>query len=112
MVQADRKVSNDAVILMLIDIYLLSSVFFYFRSYVYLSNLLLPSSLVYRVAIVSEKGEVKGHLSVSIRYLSGKRLISIATHLLCDGVWQMTKWMRPVSVVPPNSILNHPNQLM
>ena len=47
-------------------------VFLYFRSYVYLSNLLLPSSLVYRVAIVSEKGEVKGHLTVSIRYLSGE----------------------------------------
>jgi len=39
---------------------------------VYLSNLLLPSSLVYRVAIVSEKGDVKGHLSVSVRYLSGR----------------------------------------
>ena len=38
----------------------------------YLSNLLLPSSLVYRVAIVSEKGEVKGYLSVSVRYLSGE----------------------------------------
>ena len=50
-------------------------VFLCFRSYVYLSNLLLPSSLVYRVAINSEKGEVKGHLSVSIRYLSGEQYL-------------------------------------
>ena len=46
-----------------------------FRSYVYLSNLLLPSSLVYQLAIVSEKGEVEGHLSVSIRYLSGEHYL-------------------------------------
>ena len=42
------------------------------RSYVFLSNLLVPMSLVRKVAIVGEKGDVKGHLTVSIRYMAGK----------------------------------------
>lgn len=42
-----------------------------FSSYVFLTNLLVPLSLVQKVAIVSEKGEVRGHLTVSIRYMSG-----------------------------------------
>lgn len=41
------------------------------RSFVYLSNLLHPTSLVHKVAIVSERGEVKGHLTVSIRFMPG-----------------------------------------
>ena len=44
------------------------------RSFVYLSNLLVPLSLVHDVAIVSDKGEVKGHLTVSVRFMSGKKL--------------------------------------
>jgi flagellar biosynthesis chaperone FliJ len=39
------------------------------RSFVYLSNLLQPTSLVHQVAIVSERGEVKGHLTVSVRFM-------------------------------------------
>ena len=42
------------------------------RSFVYLSNLLVPISLVHDVAIVSDKGEVKGHLTVSVRFMSGE----------------------------------------
>ena len=41
------------------------------RSFVFLSNLLVPISLVRKVAIVGEKGEVKGHLTVSVRYMTG-----------------------------------------
>lgn len=41
------------------------------RSYVFLSNLLVPLSLVQKVAIVSDKGEVRGHLTISIRYMMG-----------------------------------------
>ena len=44
---------------------------FFYRSFVYLSNLLVPLSLVHKVAIVSNKGEVKGHLTVSIRFMAG-----------------------------------------
>jgi kinesin family protein 1 len=44
------------------------------RSFVYLSNLLVPLSLVHDVAIVSDKGEVKGHLTVSVRFMSGKKI--------------------------------------
>ena len=42
------------------------------HSYVFLSNLLVPVSLVRKVAIVGEKGEVKGHLTISIRYMAGR----------------------------------------
>ncbi|XP_056270573.1 kinesin-like protein KIF1A isoform X3 [Pseudoliparis swirei] len=40
------------------------------RAFVYLSNLLYPVSLVHRVAIVSERGEVKGFLRVAVQAIS------------------------------------------
>ncbi|XP_066137230.1 kinesin-like protein KIF1A isoform X5 [Saccopteryx bilineata] len=40
------------------------------RAFVYLSNLLYPVPLVHRVAIVSEKGEVKGFLRVAVQATS------------------------------------------
>ncbi len=43
------------------------------RTFVYLSNLLVPLSLVHNVAVVGEKGEVKGHLTVSVRFMEGMR---------------------------------------
>ena len=42
------------------------------RSFVYLSNLLVPFSLVHNVAVVGEKGEVKGHMTVSVRFMEGE----------------------------------------
>lgn len=45
------------------------------RAFVYLSNLLYPVPLVHRVAIVSEKGEVKGFLRVAVQAISGKAQI-------------------------------------
>lgn len=51
----------------------LSYVAFPSRAFVYLSNLLYPVPLVHRVAIVSEKGEVKGFLRVAVQAISGKR---------------------------------------
>uniref|UniRef100_A0AAQ4RZI9 plus-end-directed kinesin ATPase n=1 Tax=Gasterosteus aculeatus aculeatus TaxID=481459 RepID=A0AAQ4RZI9_GASAC len=41
-----------------------------FRAFVYLSNLLYPVPLVHRVAIVSERGEVKGFLRVAVQAIS------------------------------------------
>nr|XP_015831884.2 kinesin-like protein KIF1A isoform X1 [Nothobranchius furzeri] len=41
------------------------------RAFVYLSNLLYLVPLVHRVAIVSEKGEVKGFLRVAVQAISG-----------------------------------------
>ena len=41
-------------------------------SYMFISNLLIPVSLVRKVAIVGDKGDVKGHLTVSVRYVAGK----------------------------------------
>ncbi|XP_071198430.1 kinesin-like protein KIF1A isoform X17 [Salvelinus alpinus] len=40
------------------------------RAFVYLSNLLYPVPLVHRVAIISEKGEVKGFLRVAVQAIS------------------------------------------
>ncbi|XP_059427155.1 kinesin-like protein KIF1A isoform X11 [Carassius carassius] len=40
------------------------------RAFVYLSNLLYPVPLVHRVAIVNEKGEVKGFLRVAVQAIS------------------------------------------
>ncbi|XP_051567544.1 kinesin-like protein KIF1A isoform X19 [Myxocyprinus asiaticus] len=40
------------------------------RAFVYLSNLLYPVPLVHRIAIVSEKGEVKGFLRVAVQAIS------------------------------------------
>ncbi len=45
------------------------------RSYVYLTNLLLPHSLVHKVAVVGEKGEVKGHVTISVRVMQGVLLL-------------------------------------
>ncbi|XP_043097338.1 kinesin-like protein KIF1A isoform X10 [Puntigrus tetrazona] len=41
------------------------------RAFVYLSNLLYPVPLVHRVAIINEKGEVKGFLRVAVQAISG-----------------------------------------
>lgn len=42
------------------------------RSFVYLSNLLYPVPLVHRVAIVNEKGDVKGYLRVAVQAVTEK----------------------------------------
>ncbi|XP_048055627.1 kinesin-like protein KIF1A isoform X8 [Megalobrama amblycephala] len=41
------------------------------RAFVYLSNLLYPVPLVHRIAVVNEKGEVKGFLRVAVQAISG-----------------------------------------
>uniref|UniRef100_A0AAX7U9U8 plus-end-directed kinesin ATPase n=1 Tax=Astatotilapia calliptera TaxID=8154 RepID=A0AAX7U9U8_ASTCA len=81
------------------------------RAFVYLSNLLYPVPLVHRVAVVTEKGEVRGFLRVGVQaiaadeeapdYGSGVRQsgtakisfddeyfkkVSPEQHLFCDGV--------------------------
>lgn len=54
-----------------------------FRAFVYLSNLLYPVPLVHRIAIVNEKGEVKGFLRVAVQAISGKiRTASVLQNLL------------------------------
>uniref|UniRef100_A0A7N8WZS6 plus-end-directed kinesin ATPase n=1 Tax=Mastacembelus armatus TaxID=205130 RepID=A0A7N8WZS6_9TELE len=47
-----------------------TQLFFSWKAFVYLSNLLYPVPLVHRVAIVSEKGEVKGFLRVAVQAIS------------------------------------------
>ena len=52
------------------------------RAFVYLSNLLYPVPLVHRVAIVSEKGEVKGFLRVAVQAISGTAGLGGCRHVL------------------------------
>lgn len=44
------------------------------RAFVYLSNLLYPVPLVHRVAIVTEKGEVRGFLRVGVQAIAGEEV--------------------------------------
>ena len=45
-----------------------------FRAFVYLSNLYYPVPLVHRVAIVNDKGDVKGYLRVAVQAITGRLL--------------------------------------
>lgn len=60
------------------------------RAFVYLSNLLYPVPLVHRVAIVTEKGEVKGFLRVAVQAISGIISVWIKQHVAI----KKTCWMR------------------
>lgn len=42
-----------------------------FRAFVYLSNLMYPVPLIHKVAIVNEKGDVKGYLRVAVQAVVG-----------------------------------------
>ena len=44
------------------------------RAYVYLSNLMYPVPLIRRIAIVNERGDVKGYLRVAVQAILGKNL--------------------------------------
>lgn len=46
-------------------------ILFSHRAFVYLSNLVYPVPLVHRVAVVSEKGEVKGYLRIAVQAVAG-----------------------------------------
>uniref|UniRef100_A0A8B9TTV4 plus-end-directed kinesin ATPase n=1 Tax=Anas platyrhynchos TaxID=8839 RepID=A0A8B9TTV4_ANAPL len=50
------------------------------RAFVYLSNLLYPVPLIHRVAVVSEKGEVRGFLRVAVQAIAGE-VLSFALQL-------------------------------
>lgn len=49
-------------------------IFVCFRAFVYLSNLFYPVPLIHKVAIVNEKGDVKGYLRVAVQSVSGNCL--------------------------------------
>ncbi|KAG7228677.1 hypothetical protein INR49_008453 [Caranx melampygus] len=65
-----RKSSPSFCLVALQLCVLLSSPVTFIKAFVYLSNLLYPVPLVHRVAIVSEKGEVKGFLRVAVQAIS------------------------------------------
>lgn len=51
-----------------------SSFFAVPRGFLYLSNLMYPVPLLHRVAIVNERGDVKGYLKVAVQAVIGKWL--------------------------------------
>lgn len=53
-----------------------------FRAFVYLSNLLYPVPLIQKVAIVNEKGDVKGYLRVAVQAVLGKFHFIILSYLI------------------------------
>ncbi|XP_012887252.1 PREDICTED: kinesin-like protein KIF1B [Dipodomys ordii] len=60
------------------------------RAFVYLSNLLYPVPLIHRVAIVSEKGEVRGFLRVAVQAIAGGYIPAVVDHtagLPCQGTF-------------------------
>ena len=83
---------------------------FFYRSFVYLSNLLVPLSLVHKVAIVSNKGEVKGHLTISIRFMAGMRRRLLMKFVLCTYIIPCTLPLPPLthSLLP---LLHSPSPL-
>ena len=42
------------------------------RAYVFLSNLMYPVPLIHRLAVVNDKGDVKGYLRVAVQVILGK----------------------------------------
>lgn len=64
--------------------------FFSHRAFVYLSNLLYPVPLVHRVAIVSEKGEVKGFLRVAVQAISGKFIFMMLSQTYFEQIPELT----------------------
>ena len=44
------------------------------RAYVYLSNLMYPVPLIHRIAVVNERGDVKGYLRVAVQAILGKTI--------------------------------------
>ena len=48
------------------------------RAYVFLSNLMYPVPLIHRLAVVNDKGDVKGYLRVAVQVILGK--YHIITH--------------------------------
>ena len=50
------------------------------RAYVYLSNLMYPVPLIHRLAVVNDKGDVKGYLRVAVQVILGK--IYYMTHFI------------------------------
>ena len=65
------------------------------RAFVYLSNLLYPVPLVHRVAIVSEKGEVKGFLRVAVQAISGTNIQAEGLFEIAAFIWDAfcLKWL-------------------
>lgn len=53
------------------------------RAFVYLSNLMYPIPLIQKVAIVNEKGDVKGHLKIAVQIVTGELCAQVLTGELC-----------------------------
>ncbi|XP_071491497.1 kinesin-like protein KIF1A [Diadema antillarum] len=87
------------------------------RSFVYMSNLLHPVPLVHRVAIVNEKGDVKGYLRIAVQHVlpddetpdygSGIRQSGMAKIQFNDDEYFNRKLKRNTSVI--NKVMSRSN---
>ena len=57
------------------------------RAYVYLSNLMYPVPLIHCLAVVNDKGDVKGYLRVAVQLILGKPcsklIIMVEVNFIC-----------------------------
>ena len=51
------------------------------RAYVFLSNLMYPVPLIHRLAVVNDKGDVKGYLRVAVQVILGKYILGYSFYL-------------------------------
>ena len=64
------------------------------RAYVYLSNLMYPVPLIHRLAVVNDKGDVKGYLRVAVQVILGKYYLqkSSKIHLMTLLKYYNCEW--------------------
>ncbi|XP_041982439.1 kinesin-like protein unc-104 isoform X5 [Aricia agestis] len=77
------------------------------RSFVYLSNLLYPVPLIHKVAIVNEKGDVKGYLRVAVQAVldAEKNVCYVDNAEFAAGVKQSAKISFDDDIAPTRSRL-------
>ena len=59
------------------------------RAYVYLSNLMYPVPLIHRLAVVNDKGDVKGYLRVAVQVILGKIYYKNNFNCQCKTLYQL-----------------------
>lgn len=72
------------------------------RSFIYLSNLLYPVPLVHKVAIVNERGDVRGYLRIAVQPVMDEESIDFN-----NGVKQSAKILFDDDVKPAKYRLGH-----
>lgn len=72
------------------------------RAFIYLSNLLYPVPLVHKVAIVNERGDVRGYLRIAVQPVLVRILQGGDAHLLPHFLF--TRGFHSIPPLPPTQI--------